>query len=167
MVVPSGEPFIWETTVPLRSPVTSPEVLTVNGVLAIPFTVLISWFDPFWLSALLLIIVTPVPAIPFTVVVRVFVLEVFETVLTRGTDVPVMPFTEVVNVFSELVLLILFTTGAVTETPFTTDVSVLMALLSVCVVVEEPIVVGAQSVPFQPNTCPLVGDIAAILLPCS
>ena len=94
-----------------------------------------------------------------------FVLEVFETELTSGTDVPVMPFTEVVNVFAVLLLLTLFTAGAVTETPFTTDVMVLTALLNVCVVVAGAAVVAVQADPFQPNTCPLVGVNEAMALP--
>jgi len=65
----------------------------------------------------------------------------------------------VVNVFTELVLLTLFTAAAVTETPFTTDVMVLMALLSVCVVVAGAVVVGAQAVPFHPNTWPVVAPV--------
>lgn len=65
----------------------------------------------------------------------------------------------VVNVFTELVLLTLFTAAAVTETPFTTDVRVLMALLSVCVVVAGAVVVGAQAVPFHPNTWPVVAPV--------
>ena len=170
-----------------------------------------------------MIIVTPVPSTPFTVVVSVLVLEVFETELTRGTAVPAMPFTEVVNVFAEelletsvtlllvagipfTVLVIvfpdmakvfvvvgispersipalaipltvvvnvlpvkllemLFTAGAVTDTPFTTEVMVLAVLLNVWVVDAEEIVVGAQAVPFQPNTCPLVGVNEAMALP--
>ena len=112
-----------------------------------------------------MIILTPVPATPFTVVVRVFVLEVFETELTSGTDVPVMPFTEVVNVFAVLVLLTLFTVGAVTVTPFTTEVRVLTALLNVCVVVVGAAVVAVHADPFQPNTCPLVGVNEAMALP--
>jgi hypothetical protein len=43
----------------------------------------------------------------------------------------VMPFTVVVKAFALLVLLIEFTAGAVTATPFTVEVMVFAALLNV------------------------------------
>ena len=42
VVVPNGEPFIFETTDIPRLPVTSPATAAVNGVLAMPLTVLMS-----------------------------------------------------------------------------------------------------------------------------
>ena len=132
VTVPNGDPFILATTVAPKFPVTSPAVAAVNAELATPLMVLINWFDPFWVRVWLLIKFTPVPTTPFTVVV---------------------------NVFTELLLLTLFTAAAVTETPFTTDVRVLMALLSVCVVVAGAVVVGAQAVPFHPNTWPVVAPV--------
>lgn len=125
VVVPSGEPLIFATTVAPRLPVTSPVVLAVSAELAIPFTVLTNWFVPFCVKVLLLI---------------------------RFTDEPATPFTVVVNVFAELVLLTVFTEGAVTDTPFTTEVIVLTGLLKVCVVVEGAADAGTQAVPFQLST---------------
>jgi hypothetical protein len=42
VVVPSGDPFIFDTVVAPRLPVTSPVTLAVNAVAATPFTVLIN-----------------------------------------------------------------------------------------------------------------------------
>ena len=83
------------------------------------------------------------------------------------TDEPVIPFTEVVNVFALLLLLILFTAGAVTEIPLTTEVMVLVLLLIVCVVVAGAALAGVQADPFQLNTCPLPGAVAETEFPCS
>ena len=47
VVVPKGDPLIFETVVSPRLPVTSPLVAAVNGLLATPFTVLINWLLSF------------------------------------------------------------------------------------------------------------------------
>lgn len=84
--VPSVVPFILETTVALRLPVTSPPVFTVNAVLAIPFTVLTNWLVPFCVKVLLLIMFTEEPVTPFTVVLSVLELEVLLTVFVVGVQ---------------------------------------------------------------------------------
>ena len=162
VVVPSGEPLIFPTTVAPRFPVTSPVAETVSAVLPTPLTVLTSWLVPFCVSVFVLMIFTVAPATPFTVVRIVLALDVLEMELIILTEEPVTPLTVVVNVFAELVLLTLFTAGAVTDTPFTTDVMVFVELLSVWVVV-----LGVQAVPFQFRTCPLAGAVDDTLLPWS
>ena len=94
-----------------------------------PFTVLTK-LPPDVLSALLLMMFTPVPVTPFTVVVNVFVLEAFDTVVAEFSIVPRLkdedtPFTVLTrlppDVLSAL-LLMMFT--PVPVTPFTVVVSV-------------------------------------------
>ena len=70
------------------------------------------------------------------------------------TVVEVIPFTVVDKALALLVLLTEFTAGAVTETPFTTDVIVLAALLNVCVVFAGAAFDAAQLFPFQERTWP-------------
>ena len=72
VVIPKGEPLIFDTTAAPKFPVTSPVTFAVSAVAATPFIVLSSWLVPFWVSVLLLMILTPVLATPFTVVVNVF-----------------------------------------------------------------------------------------------
>ena len=71
----------------------------------------------------------------------------------------VIPFTVVVKAFALLVLLIEFTAGAVTETPFTIDVIVLTALVNVCVVFAGAAFEGDQLVPFQERTWPFEAPV--------
>jgi hypothetical protein len=126
-VLPNGEPLIFETTDVPKLPVTSPVTLAVRGVATNPLMVLTSWLLPFCVSVLELMILTGEELTPFTVVDKEFEL---------------------------LVLLIEFTAGAVTETPFTTEVMVFVLLLSVCVVFAGAAFAGDQLPPFQERTCP-------------
>ena len=132
VVVPNGDPFIFETTDVPRLPVTSPAKLAVKPEVAMPFTVLINWLVPFCVSVFELMILTGVEEIPFTVVDKAFIL---------------------------LVLLIEFTAGADTETPFTIEVIVLAELLNVCVVFAGAAFDGAQLFPFQERTWPIEAPI--------
>ena len=137
-------------------------MIIFTAVPATPFTVVVNVFTDELLETEVTVRSLrskPPLVIPLTVVVIVVPDISLETLLIIGTDVPATPLTVVVNVFPVLVLATLFTDGAVTETPFTTEVRVLTALLSVCVVVAGAVVVGAQAVPFQPKTCPLVAPV--------
>lgn len=73
----------------------------------------------------------------------------------------------VVKVLVEEVLATVFTAGAVADTPFTMDVMVLAALVSVCVVVAGAAAAGAHEVPFQASTWLLAGAVVLTALPCN
>ncbi len=107
VVVPNGDPFIFETTEDPRLPVTSPAILAVKVPDATPLIVLTNWLLLFCASALLFMIFTFDPVIPLTVVLSVLPDEVLATLVT------------------ELLL---------AETPFTTLVNVLPETLRLCVV---------------------------------
>jgi hypothetical protein len=75
------------------------------------------------------------------------------------TGAEAIPFTVVDKAFVLLELLIEFTAGAATETPFTIEVMVFAELLNVCVVVAGAVFAGDQLVPFQERTWPLVAPV--------
>jgi hypothetical protein len=120
--------------------------LTLLLVAATPFTVLVSVFP---LNASVLLVAgikadkfTAVPVTPLTVVVRLLPVKLLATVFTMGTAVPVTPLTVVVKLF-----------GAV--------------LVLLTVVVAGAAAAGNHVVPFQAITCPVVGAVFAIALPCN
>ena len=123
-------------TVDTRLPLVAVKVFVVPPSMVVrlkeedtPFTVL-TRLPPDVLSALLLMMFTPVPVTPFTVVVNVFVLEAFDTVVAEFSIVPRLkdedtPFTVLTrlppDVLSALLLMML---TPVPVTPFTVVVNV-------------------------------------------
>ena len=124
-----------------------------------PFTVL-TRLPPDVLSALLLMMLTPVPVTPLTVVVNVFVLEAFDTVVAEFSTVPKLkdedtPFTVLTrfppDVLSAL-LLMMFTALPVTPLTVVVNVFVLEALLTVVLLFNNVPKLTVEDTPFTLDT---------------
>jgi hypothetical protein len=146
-------------------------VATALLVAATPFTVLVRVLPDKLIALVVAGIIaerfTAEAAIPLTIVVKLLPAKLFTTVLIMGTTVATTPFTAVVKLLAAEVFTTEFTAVAVAETPFTTEVIVLVGLASVCVVIEGAAAVGVHDVPFHAITCPVVGAVLLNALPCN